>query len=139
MNEKQIALVQNSYAHIAPVSDVVASIFYDRLFEIAPETRSLFKGNMGEQGGKLMATLGVAVKGLTNLEAIVPVVEELARKHLDYGVSADHYESVGAALLHALEHSLGSAFSAEIGEAWASAYSILSSAMISAAYGEVAA
>ena len=137
MDEKQIALVQNSFAHIAPISDAVASVFYDRLFDIAPEAKPLFAGDMSSQGAKLMATLGIAVKGLTNLEAIVPVVEELARKHVDYGVSADHYEPVGAALLHALEHSLGTAYTQEVGSAWGTAYGILSSTMINAAYGEV--
>lgn len=136
MDSRQIDLVQNSFMHLTPIAGQLAEAFYKRLFEIAPEVRPLFKGDMTEQGGKLMATLGVAVKGLTNLEGIIPVVEELARKHLGYGVEAEHYESVGAALLDALEFSLGSAYSPDIGDAWASAYSILSSTMINAAYGE---
>ena len=136
MKSDQIALVQDSYAHLVPVAGTVADHFYSYLFEIAPEVRPLFKGDMAQQGSKLMTTLGVAVKGLSNLEVIVPVVETLARKHLDYGVEAKHYEPVGAALLRAIEHSLGTAYTPEIGTAWAEAYAVLSSTMINAAYGE---
>ena len=59
LTPQQIEVIQQSFAKIAPISDKAAAMFYGRLFEIAPDTRSLFRGDMAEQGSKLMATLSV--------------------------------------------------------------------------------
>src|SRR5215468_9152281 len=103
MTPTQIKLVQDSFAKVAPISEQAAALFYDRLFEIAPEVKPMFKGEMKEQGRKLMATLGVVVNGLTNLESILPSASALARKHVAYGVKAEHYGPVGIALMWTLE------------------------------------
>ena len=79
-----------------------AALFYGRLFEIAPEVKPLFKGEITEQGRKLMATLAVVVNGLDNLPSILPAASALAKKHVGYGVAAEHYAPVGAALLWTL-------------------------------------
>ncbi len=114
-------------------------MFYGRLFEIAPEVKPLFKGDMAEQGRKLMATLAVVVGSLHNLETILPAVSTLAKKHVEYGVKPGHYAAVGAALLWTLERGLGAAWTPELAAAWTSAYTTLSHFMIGEAYGRVAA
>lgn len=134
MDLRDILLVQSSFANVVPISDAAADMFYARLFEIAPEVKPMFKGDMKGQGQKLMATLGVAVKGLSNLESILPTVKQLAQKHTEYGVLAEHYEPVGAALLWTLEQGLGDSFTEETKVAWAKAYSLLSTTMIEEAY-----
>jgi len=83
---------------VAPTSQP-AALFYGRLFEIAPEVKPLLRGGMTEQGCKLMATLGVVVNSLGNLEAVLPAANALAKRHVDYGVKAADYTPVGAALL----------------------------------------
>ena len=72
-----------------------ATAFYGRLFEIAPAVKPLFRGDMTEQGRKLMATLGVVVNSLGNLEAVLPAASALAKRHVDYGVKAADYTPVG--------------------------------------------
>ena len=134
MNDDQITLVQESFAKVVPIKDAAAEIFYNRLFEIAPAVKPMFKGDMAEQGAKLMTTLGVVVNGLRDLDKIVPVAEKLAVGHIDYGVTAEHYESVGAALLFTLKTGLGDDFTADVEAAWTTAYTTLSSVMINAAY-----
>ncbi|WP_460275616.1 globin family protein [Celeribacter sp. ULVN23_4] len=136
MDTNTISLVQTSFAKVKPISETAGELFYADLFATAPEVRPLFKGNMGEQGMKLMATLGVVVNGLNEFEKIVPVAEALARKHVDYGVEPAHYDAVGASLLRALEQGLGPEFTPDVKAAWVSAYGTLSGVMISAAYGE---
>ena len=91
---------------VAPTSQA-AALFYGRLFEIAPAVKPLFRGDMTEQGCKLMATLGVVVNSLGNLEAELPAASALAKRHVDYGVKAADYTPVGAALLWTLEQNLG--------------------------------
>jgi hemoglobin-like flavoprotein len=135
MTPKQVAQVQQSFAMVAPVADEAAALFYGRLFEIAPQLRPLFRGDMAEQGRKLMATLAVVVNGLTRLEAILPAASALARRHVDYGVRPDHYRPVGLALLWTLERSLGSQWTPDLAAAWTAAYTTLSDYMIDEAYG----
>lgn len=134
MTPEKIELVQSSFAKVVPIADAAAGLFYGRLFEIAPEVKPLFKGDMKEQGKKLMATLNVAVQSLTNLPALVPVLEKLAKGHVPYGVKPEHYDKVGAALLWTLEQGLGDAWTAETAEAWTETYTLVASTMIAAAY-----
>ncbi|PRY21418.1 nitric oxide dioxygenase [Aliiruegeria haliotis] len=136
MNDTQITLIQQSFAGVVPIKAEAAAIFYDHLFAHAPEVRPLFKGDLSEQGTKLMAMLGAVVNGLRDLDRIVPVAEKLAVDHVEYGVTAAQYEPVGAALLHTLETGLGDAFTLDVREAWIEAYTILSGVMIDAAYSE---
>lgn len=136
MNTDQITLVQDSFAKVAPIADTAAKRFYGRLFDIAPEVKPLFKGDMSEQGKKLMGTLAFAVNGLSDLDAIVPAVQDLARRHVEYGVMAQHYTPVGEALIWTLEQGLGDAFTTDVKAAWGEAYAVLSGAMIETAYGE---
>ena len=134
MTADEIALVRDSFAKVVPIAETAAGLFYGRLFETTPEVKPLFRGDMTEQGRKLMVTLAVVVKGLDNLPAIVPVAEALARRHVDYGVLPEHYASVGVALLWTLGQGLGEAFTPEVEAAWTQAYTTLSGVMVAAAY-----
>ena len=134
MTPQQISLVQSSFERVVPIADAAAALFYERLFETAPEVRPLFKGDMREQGRKLMMTLTLVVRGLDRIEAIVPVAQKLAVDHRQYGVEPAHYAAVGTALLWTLEQGLGPDFTSETEDAWRSAYGVLSTTMIDAAY-----
>ena len=110
-------------------------LFYGRLFEIAPAVKPLFRGDMSEQGRKLMATLSVVVTGLAHLESLLPAASALAKRHAGYGVKAVDYQPVGAALLWTLERGLGEQWTPQLAAAWTEAYTILANFMISEAYG----
>jgi nitric oxide dioxygenase len=136
MTPHQVDLVQSSFAKVAPIADAAAAMFYGRLFEIAPEVKPLFHGDMAEQRRKLMTTLGVVVNGLENLDAVLPAARALAVKHVAYGVKAAHYAPVGEALIWTLDRGLGADFTSEVRSAWLAAYGALSGVMIAEAYGE---
>lgn len=138
MNSTQVEIVQSSFAKVLPIADQAAGIFYRKLFEIAPQVRPMFKGDMTEQGAKLMSTLRVIVNGLSDLESILPAAERLAKKHVDYGVEAEHYAVVGEALLFTLATGLGEDYDAATSDAWAAAYTLLSEYMIDCAYSAAA-
>jgi len=134
INAEQIHLVQTSFAKVLPISDQAAVLFYDKLFDIAPQVRPLFKGDMAEQGRKLMAMLNTVVNGLGNLNSIAPAAQSMARRHVDYGVLPEHYAFVGEALLYALAEGLKTDFTPAVKQAWSDAYGLLSGVMIDAAY-----
>ena len=129
----QKTLVQESFATIIPIADDAAALFYRRLFDLDPSLERMFRGDMGEQRKKLMQMLTAAVKGLDRLDQLVPVVQELGRRHAGYGVTDAHYSTVGKALLWTLEKGLGSAFTPETREAWTTVYGLLATTMQHAA------
>jgi hemoglobin-like flavoprotein len=133
MTPEQIALVQISFAQVLPIADTAAALFYGRLFELDPSLKRLFKGELQEQGRKLMTMIRLVVNGLDRLDQLVPAVQELGRRHARYGVQDEHYDTVGAALLWTLSQGLGAGFTSETEAAWATAYTLLAETMKAAA------
>lgn len=131
MTPHQIALVQSSFAKVAPIAATAADLFYGRLFEIAPEVRAMFPDDLTDQKKKLMAMLGTAVGALTRLDQLLPAVRALGERHAGYGVKAAHFAPVGAALLWTLEKGLGPDFTPETKAAWTEAYTALAGVMTS--------
>ena len=133
MTDDQKTLVYESYAKVRPNAPAVAAMFYQHLFELKPNLRPLFKGDMNEQGRKLMAMITTAVSSLDHVEAIVPAVQQLGIRHAAYGVAAADYDTVGAALLWTLEQGLGQDFTPPVREAWSVCYAMLADVMKDAA------
>jgi hemoglobin-like flavoprotein len=133
MTNRQIQLVQSSFELVAPILESATMTFYDRLFQLDPSLRRMFRSPQQEQARKLAHVLTMVVKGLSHPEQIVPAIEELGRRHSGYGVRPEHYATVGATLLWTLQSGLGEAFTPEVRDAWASAYFLLSSTMQRAA------
>lgn len=133
MNDTQKMLVRASFEKVLPIADTAAALFYARLFELDPALKRLFKGDMHEQGRKLMSAIQLVVAGLDRLDHIVPAVQHLGRRHADYGVKPEHYQTVATALLWTLEQGLGEAFTPETKEAWIAAYTLLAETMQAAA------
>lgn len=133
MQPGDIAIVQQSFCKVMPVADQAAALFYARLFEIDPALRRLFSGDMEEQGRKLMTALSDAVRALAQFDTIEPTLRELGARHAGYGVRNEHYASVGAALLWALDRALGPAFTPAVKSAWTATYSAIANAMIEGA------
>lgn len=139
LTDAQVQKVQTSFALIVPRANAFSILFYDRLFEIAPDVRHLFGEDMTAQRGKLVTTLATVVQSLHQLEQVLPEVHALGVRHNGYAVKTEHYDPVGAALLWTIEQSLGSEWSPELAEAWTNAYTALAGEMIKAAKAAAAA
>jgi hemoglobin-like flavoprotein len=118
MTPEQQTLVKDSFAKLAPISDVAAVLFYNELFERDPALRGLFKPDMSEQRQKLMAMLATAVANLGEWEKITAAVQALGRRHVGYGVKPSDYQTVGDALIATLAKGLGAEFTPEVRLAW---------------------
>ncbi len=132
MTPSDINLVKDSFRKIVPIADQAAALFYARLFELDPALRPMFRGDMREQGRKLMAMIATAVAALERLDEIVPAIRQLGARHVAYGVQEEHYATVGAALLWTLEKGLGPEFTPAVKSAWTTTYSLLANVMIDA-------
>jgi len=133
MTPTQVELVQATWEKVAPIADTAAALFYGKLFELDPSLKPLFTSDIKEQGKKLMQMITVAVRGLNDLDKLVPAVQALGRRHVGYGVKDEYYATVGTALLWTLEKGLGDAFTPDVKESWATVYGILADTMQKAA------
>ena len=133
MTPEQIELVQSSWAKVVPISEHAADLFYGKLFELDPEVRSMFKGDMKEQGRKLMAILNTAVNSLKNIESIVSAIQDMGKRHVEYGVKDEHYDTVGAALIWTLGEGLKDDFTEDTKAAWVTVYTLVATTMKDAA------
>lgn len=125
----QIGLVQSSFSKVEPIAELAAILFYRKLFELQPDLRSLFPRSIEQQGRKLMSVLMVAVGSLTNLPALLPVLQSLGARHVTYGVQPAHYEPLGDALLQTLQTVLGDNYTREVHDAWAGVYTLITGIM----------
>ena len=133
MTPDQVSLVKTSWTKVLPIRTTAAELFYTKLFSLDPNLKDLFKGDMKEQGQKLMAMISTAVNGLDRLDSIVPAVQALGKRHAGYGVQEENYDTVGNALVWTLQQGLGDAFTHDVKSAWLEAYTVLSTTMKQAA------
>ncbi len=129
MTPEQITYVKSSWSKVEPIADQAADLFYTRLFEVYPEVKPYFKGDMGSQGKKLMAMLGTVVGSLDNLEPLLQTIRDSGKRHAGYGVQVEDYDKVADALLWTLEKGLGDAFSEDVKQAWVASYAVLAGVM----------
>jgi len=129
MQSQTVDNVQSTWKTVEGIAPQAAALFYANLFEADPTLETLFKGDMEAQGVKLMQMIGAAVGKLNDLESLVPILQNLAKRHTTYGVQAAHYDTVGGALLKTLEQGLGPAFTPEVRASWTEVYGVLASVM----------
>ena len=130
MSPEQRAIVHETWQQVVPIADTAAALFYERLFEIDPDVRTLFRhADMANQRQKLIAAIGIVVDGLDRLDALVPTIAALGRRHAGDGVTDAHYDMVGAALLWTLERGLGEAWTPAVAGAWTAAYTTIADVM----------
>lgn len=126
LTTRQKQLVILSFSRIIPISGRFSKIFYERLWEIAPETKYLFEStHMDKQREKLFKAISTAITCLDNFENLVPLIHKLGERHKSYGVNREHYHYMGQALLSTLAQELGYEFTPDVEEAWSLVYQLL--------------
>lgn len=108
--------------------------FYQMMFENHPELKNIFNQTnqrKGDQPKALANTVYAAAVHIDNLEAILPVVKQIAQKHRSLNIKPEHYPIVGENLLLAIKDVLGDAATDEIIDAWAKAYGVIADVFIS--------
>lgn len=129
LTQVEIRLVRHSWSVLATDAGEVADLFYTRLFQLDPSLRLLFQGDIQRQGQKLASMIGLAVSGLERPHQLLAAVRHLGERHAGYGVHAEHYTTVGQALLWTLALALGAAFTPEVEAAWTKLYTLLAATM----------
>ncbi len=130
MDKTKIELVRSSWGQLGPQAGPAADHFYETLFRMDPEVRKLFRGDIAEQGAKLMKMIGVAVAKLDEPDVLVRALQDLADRHANYGVRAAHFQTVGSALISTLEKFLGAGFTPQVRDAWLAVYGTVTDVMV---------
>jgi NAD(P)H-flavin reductase/hemoglobin-like flavoprotein len=131
-----VEIIRSSFAVVEPRSEDLGRHFYATLFSRAPETRDLFPVNMEVQRSRLLRAIVHVVQMVDQTDELVPFLQQLGRDHRKFGVLAQHYDAVGVALLSAIAHYAGSAWTPEVERAWNDAYALVARAMREAADAE---
>jgi hemoglobin-like flavoprotein len=126
LTPQQRALVKHTFTHIAPNHDNVARLFYDKLFEIAPDLRPMFTHSMDMQRAKVMQMLAALVAAMDDPSHFSRMARELGKRHVDYGVTKDQYALVGQALMWALEEACPDVMTPAALDAWHAGYRLMS-------------
>ena len=133
MTPEQVKLVQKSWQLVMQSSDELPNLFYDKLFELNPELKSMFSTDLTKQHQMFVNMLNILINGLDNLELILGAVKKLGVTHTSYGVKDKDYDTVGEALIYALNAILNNTFADSVSTAWTAAYAILADTMKDAA------
>lgn len=134
MTAEHLQIAHRSFAGLLPNLDQTVEAFYRRLFELDPSLRPLFPAEIHLQHTKFSQMLDTLLGDPERFEALIPAVQRMGLRHLEYGVKDEHYATVGSALLYALEQSLGYAFTDQVREAWTAVYTKLCEVMLGAAH-----
>jgi hemoglobin-like flavoprotein len=133
-----VETLEESFDLVAPQGDELMRKFYDRLFEVAPSVQPLFAHvDMDGQRQALLNMLVVLRESLHDLNDIVPDLEELGARHVDYGAMAEHYPIVGEVLIGAMAETAGDTWKPEYTAAWQEAYGVVQNVMLAGAASRV--
>jgi hemoglobin-like flavoprotein len=132
MTPEQINLVRASFDAIWPIHRKFGDIFYNRFFELAPDARSLFPGDIERQQLKLMDMIAAIVGALDQRETFQSLITSVGRQHAQFGAQSSHFVAFGNALMWSLERQFGAAFTPQLKEAWLALYDVVKNDMQSA-------
>jgi len=128
----QADLIRTSFDAMWPVRRRLAELCYARLFELAPEARSLFRNDMERQRLKLMDMMAALVGALDQRELFQSLIIHSGRQHAEFGVTPAQYAAFGEALIWSLAQQFGAAFTPELRAAWSVLYAAVQEEMIRA-------
>jgi hemoglobin-like flavoprotein len=121
--------VGSSFARLRARGDAFIASVYERLFALSPSSRALFPPDMTEQRAKLLHALSLATDSLNDPERMGPILEDLGRRHVGYGVEPAHFALLERALLGALADFDGEQWTPALERAWRRGFAFIEAAM----------
>lgn len=136
MNTEQIDQIRDSFDAMGLARRRVAEVFYQRLFELAPDMRHMFPRDMERLHLKLMDTIAALVGALDTPDVFRSIIDQVGREHARFGVTSSHLATFGDALLWTWEQHFGSDFTPALRQAWIALYEAVRSDMLRAMQAE---
>ena len=133
MTPEQVDLIRKSFDAMWPMRGDIADLCYSRFFELAPDARDLFPGDMEQQRAKLMDMIAALVGSLDQRALFQSLAAHSGRQHARFGVQPSQYAALGEALMWSLECKFGGSFTPELRESWRALYATVQVEMLRAA------
>ena len=126
LSSQEKVLLTKSFYQIVPISERVANMFYERLFESYPDVQPLFKKTeMRSQRKKLIDMIALVVYSVDNLSKVTEAIHRLGQRHVEYGVKKEDYAKVQEAFIWTLKQELGDDLSGEAEAVWQKVFDAL--------------
>lgn len=126
-----IDLIRSSFEKAKPIAQDVVNQFYEFLFSDYPEAKPLFEGvQMENQKSALLNSLVYIVDHLDRPDKLIPYLQKMGGRHVDYGTEEEHYPLVGQTLLKTFAHFFGDDWTEELQEEWTKAYMFIAEQML---------
>jgi hemoglobin-like flavoprotein len=129
LSKEDIKLVQDSFVKVSAKQQEAGDVLYTHLFECCPDVAGIFKADMKEQSRQFLKMIKTVVEGLNNVHIIMPAIQNLGNRHVDYGVTAEQYKYFKESLIFALDKVLGKDFDEKTKSAWSKLYDVLGDLM----------
>lgn len=130
MTPEQIMLVQSSWSELEPMQNKFGEYMYKRVFELDPGLRTHFSGDEAEHGRVIMSMIGSIVHMLFTPAVLEASLNELGRRHVNYGCARKDYATFRQALDETLANMLGPGYTDDMREAWMSVYDYMGEKML---------
>ena len=118
LTTEQKRLILNSFFRLEPALDLVAQLFFLKLFRLDPGLRKKFDGPVEMQARKFSAGAKLAMISLGHEDGLAPTLKLLGTRHRQMGIRARHYRTMSRALVWTLERSLDKSFDRDTRDAW---------------------
>ena len=118
LSEEQKRLIRKSFLRIEPALDLVAQLFFLKLFRLDPGLRKKFSGPIEVQARKFAAGAKLAMISLGHEDGLAPTLKLLGVRHRQMGIRPRHYRTMSRALVWTLQRSLDKGFDRDTKDAW---------------------
>jgi methyl-accepting chemotaxis protein len=133
LTQKQIKLVEDTFAKLAGSGDILVKNFYSELFKRYPDVKPMFANvDQKEQEKKLLSGLVLVINNIRKPEVLGPALANLGKNHQKYGAVAEHYPAVAETLLDVMGELAGKLWTAPVKQAWTNALNTVATAMLEA-------
>jgi hemoglobin-like flavoprotein len=123
-------LLRSSFEYAVANQPQLTTRFYEILFERYPQVRPLFgRSAATNQAQMLQGALIAVMDHLEDASWLTDTLTAMGKKHIEYGVTNEMYDWVGASLLAALSEATGGAWTPEVESAWIDAYGAIAGLM----------
>lgn len=125
ISTRQRHLIRESWSQLLPLQAAASALFYDRLFALLPPLRPIFPAERKAQRTLLVRTVSYLVEHLGDPERLLPVLRDVGRSQRRLGLRPRDFQAMGEALAWSLKQGLGTAFTLEVQDAWAAAFTLV--------------
>lgn len=118
LTAEQKRLIRLSFLRVEQALDLVAQLFFLKLFRLDPSLRKKFSGPVEMQARKFAAGAKLAMISLGHEDGLAPTLKLLGARHRQLGIRARHYRTMSRALVWTMERSLDKDFDRDTKDAW---------------------